>query len=165
MVGMLVVAGALDGNQPLLGSDPPSAVGVSGQLTVTSRVEGIAGAESLKWHETLDSGWQESKRTGRPMLIFITSESCTYCDAMKKTTLCNDSVRKKLIDRFVPIQLKPDANGGVLSRVKIPAYPTTLVARPHGKVIAHRIGYQPPKEFCDLLNNVAMAEPSVNPVR
>ncbi|WP_283435360.1 thioredoxin family protein [Neorhodopirellula lusitana] len=113
------------------------------------------------WYETLESGWAESKKSGRPMVIFITSEQCTYCDAMKRNTLCDPSVRKRLLGRFIPIRLRPDANNRVLSRVEVTAFPTTLVAESQGKVVAHRVGYQPVEKFHELLSEVAVAGATV----
>ena len=109
------------------------------------------------WHEELKTGWEASKETGRPMLIFITSEECTFCDAMKENTLCDPTVRERLFQRFIPIRLRPDANNRVLSRIKVTTFPTTLVAHPRGKVLAHRIGYQPVDRFHELLSEVATA--------
>lgn len=110
-----------------------------------------------RWHEELETGWEASKETGRPMLIFITTEQCTFCDAMKENTLCDPTVRERLFRRFIPIRLRPDANNRVLSRIKVTTFPTTLVAHPRGKVLAHRIGYQPVDRFHELLSEVATA--------
>lgn len=117
----------------------------------------------LTWFDNFEAGWDAAKQTGRPMVIFITSEECTYCDAMKKNTLCEPSVRNRLLTRFIPIRLRPDANNRVLSRVKVTAFPTTLVAHPRGKVLAHRVGYQPVDQFHDLLSVVTSSEmPTTN---
>lgn len=116
------------------------------------------------WHIELETGWEASKATGLPMLIFITSEQCAYCDAMKENTLCDPTVRERLFRRFIPIRLRPDANNRVLSRIKVTTFPTTLVAHPRGKVLAHRIGYQPVESFHELLSEVAsLNTPSNSP--
>ncbi|MEM9368191.1 MAG: thioredoxin family protein [Planctomycetota bacterium] len=127
--------------------------GVGGTLTSSSRNIPGQTSPALSWHDDLQSGWEASKSTGRPMLIFITSESCVYCDAMKDQTICNDRILRRLADRFVAIRLRPKVNGRVLSRIKVPAYPTTLVAAPEGKVIAHKVGYQPVDALAQLLES------------
>lgn len=99
----------------------------------------------VTWHTDLQSGWRESKRLGVPMVIFITSEDCVYCDAMKQNTWCNQSIKQRLANKFVAIRLNPKRNGSTLDRIKIETYPTTLLGSPNGKVIAHRVGYQPPE--------------------
>jgi protein disulfide-isomerase len=127
-------------------------------LASTKIVSGGSNADPV-WHESLQSGWEASKRSGRPMLIFITSAQCSYCDAMKKNTLCDPTVRERLFRGFVPIRLRPDANNRVLSRIQVTTFPTTLVAHPRGKVLAHRIGYQPANRFHELLSEVAVTGP------
>ena len=119
---------------------------------------GVVREPEIQWFDSLESGWKAARETGRPMVIFITSEHCLYCDAMKKNTLCEPSVRDRLLKRFIPIRLRPDSNARVLSRVEVTAFPTTLVAHPRGKVVAHRIGYQPVDQFHQFLSEVATAE-------
>lgn len=128
-----------------------SATPVDGQNRVVAEPQ-------IQWFDSLESGWKAARETGRPMVIFITSEHCAYCDAMKKNTLCESSVRDRLLERFIPIRLRPDSNAQVLSRVEVTAFPTTLVALPRGKVVAHRIGYQPVDQFHQFLSEVATAE-------
>lgn len=125
-----------------------------GQELASATAAGSGPVNEPRWHEELESGWQASKETGRPMVIFITSKQCTFCDAMKENTLCDPTVRERLFRRFVPIQLRPDANNRVLSRIKVTTFPTILVAHPRGKVLAHRIGYQPVDRFHELLSEV-----------
>ncbi|MEP4684908.1 MAG: thioredoxin fold domain-containing protein, partial [Rhodopirellula bahusiensis] len=88
------------------------------------------------------------------MLIFITSEHCRFCDAMKQNTLCDASIRSRLANGFVPIILRTDTNPEILARIPVQTYPTTLLAVPRGKVIAHRVGYQPPDRLHELLGLV-----------
>ena len=106
------------------------------------------------WHTNLKSGWAEARKRNLPMVIFITSRRCHYCDAMKRNTWCNDQVQRNMAGKFVAIELTPERNEATLKRIKIPAFPTTLLGIPSGKVIAHRVGYQPPTELRGLLAEV-----------
>ena len=110
------------------------------------------GPPPIMWHESLESGWQASRTSGRPMLIFITSDHCDYCDAMKSSTWCESSIRDRVGSGFVAIRLKRDRNKKSLSRVKVAIYPTTLIGTPEGKVIGKRFGYQPPSRLHQLLS-------------
>ncbi|TWT96501.1 thioredoxin family protein [Neorhodopirellula pilleata] len=140
-------------------SETRSAVAATGLTNSTAGdASPLAATEELKWFDTLESGWKAARDTGRPMVIFITSDHCQYCDVMKKNTLCEPSVRDRLLKRFIPIRLRPDSNAQVLSRVEVTAYPTTLVAHPRGKVLAHRIGYQPVEQFHEFLSEAAPTE-------
>lgn len=111
----------------------------------------LVSADTPMWHDNFETGWDAARRSGRPMLIFITSEHCQFCDAMKKNTLCDAGIRSRIAAGFVPIILRPDTNPSILARIPVTTYPTTLLAIPRGKVIAHRVGYQPPDRLHELL--------------
>lgn len=109
---------------------------------------------SEPWFDDFQKGWEESKRRGVPMVVFITMDRCLYCDAMKKDTWCDQSILEKLGGEFVPIRLHRDRDANLLSRIKVPAYPTTLLASPEGKVLAHRVGYQPPSAMHHVMQEI-----------
>ncbi|WP_146522046.1 thioredoxin family protein [Stieleria varia] len=112
-------------------------------------------ASGVQWHDNLEAGWRQARQLKRPMVIFITSRQCIYCDAMKRDTWCDQSVTQQLRDGYVAIRLTPEHNAETLSRIKVPAYPTTLIGLPEGKVVAHRIGYQPANTVRSLLGEIA----------
>lgn len=109
----------------------------------------------IVWHDNLDSGWRESQRTGRPMVIFITAARCHYCDAMKQATWRNLGIERRVNNEFVAVQLSPEHNPQELSRITVEVFPMTIVAVPQGKVIGHRKGFQPPERLHELLNRAA----------
>ena len=116
-------------------------------VSIQGSAVNIGVQQPIVWHTDLQSGWREAKRRNVPMVIFITTESCIYCDAMKRDTWCNQSVRDRLSGKFVAIRLTKKLNQKTLSRIKVPTYPTTLFGTPNGKIIGHRAGYQPPAEM------------------
>ncbi len=115
----------------------------------------IQSPSAITWHRDLESGWRESRRTGRPMVIFITAAHCRYCDAMKSATWHDRSVESRVAADFVAVQLCPEENSAELSRVQVNVYPTTIVALPQGKVVDHRKGFQTPALLHGLLSRVA----------
>ncbi len=112
---------------------------------------GSSAEPAIDWHEDFDAGWRAAKQSGRPMVIFITSRRCRYCDAMKRDTWTDGTIRSRLKNGFVAIRLSPDRNADILRRIHVPAYPTTLIGHPDGKVLAHKVGYQPPGALHQLL--------------
>ena len=145
MVGMGI------GSVLLLAGGAMRTVTAEDQHLVVNRLT-MPGSAEIAWHESLESGWRVSRASGRPMVIFITSDRCTYCDAMNRSTWCESSVRDRVGSSFVAIRLKQGRNQKSLSRVKVQTYPTTLIGTPGGKVIAKRAGYQPPRSLHQLLS-------------
>ncbi len=129
------------------GSETPGDPPFSSRLITT----GSTTTAPVIWHDDFEQGWKAAKASGRPMLIFITSRRCHFCEAMKKTTWCDGQIQRELSKGFVAIRLSPGQNATVLKRIEVPAYPTTLIGHPDGKILAHKVGYQPPKEMFKLL--------------
>ncbi len=136
-------------------------LGISGQKMACGEMPDMRAPNDLGatfapiWYDDFDKGWRESKRRGLPMVVFITSENCIYCDAMKKDTWCNGEILGQLRQNFVAIQLKRGRDSELLSRIEVPSYPMTLVASPEGKVMEQRVGYQPPDQVRKLFSEVA----------
>lgn len=134
---------------PTIQADQGSTKFLSSTSTA-ARYPDMAGPQ-VSWHDNLQSGWQEARLRGVPMVIYITSDHCRYCDAMKRDTWCDGSIGRRLVGEFVAIRLSQKANASTLSRIKVPAYPMTLVGVPEGKIISHRVGYQPVAAMHSLL--------------
>ncbi len=124
--------------------------------------EAVPGVGDIQWHDDLDEGWKAARESRRPMLIFITSDHCHYCDSMKQITWRNGGVQKRLQDDFVAIRLSPDRNAETLSRIRIPGYPTTLIGHPDGKILAHKVGYQAPAEISRLMETANPIDESIS---
>ena len=88
------------------------------------------------------------------MVIYITSDGCKYCAAMKRDTWCDAKIREQLAAGFVAIRLTPRDNARVLNRIDVSTYPMTLIGAPQGKIIEHRVGYQPPRLMHKLLSKI-----------
>lgn len=128
----------------------PSAAEMPGEMLregtqlISSAAGVMTGAQSrVTWHDSMKSGWAESKRRKVPMVIFITSGHCRFCDAMKRDTWCDREIGTRLASDFVAIRLTPELNASTLGRIKVETYPMTLIGTPEGKIIGKRIGYQP----------------------
>lgn len=121
--------------------------GVRHAATLDAGAQALGAPAARIWYENFDAGWRESRRRGLPMVVYITSDHCIYCDAMKRDTWGNDGIVSQLRGGYIAIRLHRDRDSAVLSRIVVPAYPTTLIASPEGKVISHRVGYQPPSEI------------------
>ncbi len=129
----------------------PDSIGEMPQL-VSSSIPSPVVSSNVSWHTTLESGWAESRRLNLPMVIYISAERCTYCDAMKHNTWCDRSVQQDLANGFVAISLTREQNSSTLDRIHVETYPTTLIGIPKGKIIAHRNGYQPVTAMKELLS-------------
>jgi hypothetical protein len=72
---------------------------------------------------------------------------------MKRDTWHDRAISRQISRRFVAIELDAQRNAQTLTQLSVPAFPTTLVASPVGKVVSHRVGYQSPDEMLALLGD------------
>lgn len=126
--------------------DEASATGPSMMAGPSAARGGLAAGvgRPIKWHRDFNAGWQEARRRRLPMVIYITSAKCRYCEAMKQQTWCDPAISDQVNDQFVAITLNPTENADVLSRIDVPVYPMTLVGVAEGKIVGHLKGFQRP---------------------
>lgn len=136
----------------LVSADSP--VGQSSMESATLVSAGMASGEGVVWHEDFQKGWSVARKTGLPMVIFITSKRCHFCDAMKRNTWCDGAVLKNVKEKFVAIRLTPERNSETLKRIDVPAFPTTLIGHPDGRIVGHRVGFQPPAAMKTFLQGI-----------
>jgi hypothetical protein len=162
LFALLVWTGLIGGASESFAVSPSVSVGDTVSAGDTVAASAMPGGDSsaprplagIRWHRDFDQGWAEARRIKRPLLIYITAPGCVYCEAMKRDTWCDKSVESAVGQAFVAIELSPEDNAKVISRIKVKTYPMTLIGIPEGKIIAHRDGYQPPGEMKTLLKSI-----------
>lgn len=121
-------------------------------------VTGAANAEPLErpanWHDNISSAWKQAKELDRPILIYVASNSCTFCRKMEHGTLKNPEVARQVEARFVGVSINSSNQPNVARSLRIRAYPTTLVYAPDGKLITSMRGYVGPEEFHQKLKSI-----------
>lgn len=131
-------------------------------LAVLSIVASLSGAAvqaespitQRDWHSDISVAWKEAKQLGRPILIYVASNQCTYCRKMERATLEDPKVAKQVKDGFVRVSINGSKQPRVAKSLRIRAYPTTLVYGHDGKLITSMRGYVGPEEFGQRLKAV-----------
>lgn len=98
---------------------------------------------SIRWRTNLRSAANEVRASGRPMLINITADWCSYCTRMKNQTFRDAGFVAELNrSGFIPVRLDADTNRELVSRLGIRSLPTTLLVSPELKVQETLQGFQ-----------------------
>ncbi len=99
--------------------------------------------QQIHWHTSAEQAWQEMRDHDRPLLLFVTTNGCRYCDKMKGDTYADDDVRTDVDGSFVALRINADneATEQWLARFGIRLYPTTLLISPQSKLIDRIDGY------------------------
>ena len=106
---------------------------------------GTALAESekpspLNWLSFKD-GWKQMRAEGRPMMMFVTMESCHHCDRMKRETYRESSVIANIRKNFIPVRVDGKKHPQLLRDIKLKLYPTTVFVAPNSEILAQVTGY------------------------
>ena len=83
----------------------------------------------------------------RPMLIFITMDSCPHCHRMLDTTYADVSVARAIADEYVPTMINATEDTKLAQRFGVRIYPTTFVVGPNNRLIDKIEGYVPAETF------------------
>ncbi len=59
----------------------------------------------IAWSGSLTTAWRAAREQQRPLLLFVTMDTCVHCQKMKQTTLKDAAVQSDLKERFIPVAL------------------------------------------------------------
>jgi thiol:disulfide interchange protein DsbD len=154
---------------PLGGFDaflpPRQATDVSLLAGMQARVEGSGAFEThggVAWHQSRTAAFEESRRTGRPVLIDFTGYTCTNCRHMEATVLSQPAIAQRIDRSFVPLQLWTDnaETGPALQRYQLEltgriALPTYAVVHPDGQLVSQLSGVTSEERYAAFLDAAA----------
>lgn len=113
--------------------------------------DGAREDQGLVWSDNLGTAWRIARDEQRPLLLFVTMDSCLYCQKMKLTTLKDAAVQDELKDRFVPVALNVKDEPEFVRTLRVRTFPTLVVIEPNGDVAESIVGYQTPTQLRDKL--------------
>ena len=107
-------------------------------LLITFQVVLIAGE--------LTSAMIQAKKEGRPLMVMVTSKSCTFCEKMRTTTLTNPMVEESIRD-FMFIEVDQDTADAQRFLGKYMTYAPTIFFLSKYKIINKAEGYLSSTDF------------------
>ena len=116
-------------------------------IVVLILVVGTSQGAEVSWFHSPDKALAAAETSQRPLLLFVGSKHCRYCQKMKRQTFANQQVVKQIQQGFVPLAIDADASPEVVKQLGVQGLPTTIVVSPQGTVLARLKGYAPPKRL------------------
>lgn len=108
-------------------------------------------APAIEWVEDPAEAIAEARRTGKPILAYLTSDHCGYCKKMEKETWSQPAIGRLVARGFVPLKLHAKDHPEEVAALKVKAFPTTVLISPQGKAFAGKPGFMEPLELAQLL--------------
>jgi thioredoxin-related protein len=99
------------------------------------------------WHRDWDSAWHEAQAQDRPILCFVTMESCYYCEKMSRDTYSNRDVLQLIQRDYVLASTDVNRDPELIRRLNIRQFPTTLIIGADASVVDAITGYVGPEQL------------------
>jgi protein disulfide-isomerase len=117
-----------------------------GSVTVLS-----AEPTGIEWNSNVDSAWKSAKVVQQPLLLFVTSDDCLYCRKMEAETYTHREVVSRVSKVFVATTAKGSEIPGLVNKLGIRVYPTTVIISPDAQVIDAMSGFVSASEMASRL--------------
>lgn len=110
----------------------------------------VAAADgSIGWQTNYGEARNQALRSGRPVLVSVSSKNCGWCRKLEQTTFRDPRVVNLMNGQTVP--LKVDANDpshqALVEALRLQGVPTLAVITPDGRIIANQAGYLDASQF------------------
>ena len=98
-------------------------------------------------HTNVDHAWAAVQQLQRPLLLFVSTNNCYFCDKMEAETYIHPQIQTSLQTLFVTAKIKKEQNPQLVEQLGVRAFPTTLLIAPNGDLITRIEGFANPKKF------------------
>ena len=91
---------------------------------------------ALDWNDWDDATLERASEEQRIILLFLVANWCRYSQEMEQGTFADESVRKRLASRYIPIRVDAARRPDLDSRFNMGGWPTVAALTPKGELIA-----------------------------
>ncbi|QDV14398.1 thiol:disulfide interchange protein precursor [Rosistilla oblonga] len=111
----------------------------------------------IRWINSVRQAQQKWSASRKPLLVYVTSESCFFCKKLDQATWMDPSVGDLVKERFVKLKVNGQRNHAIAQQLNVTAFPTVIVLSADGQVLGRRDGFVEPTEMSAFLQTVAPA--------
>ncbi len=104
-------------------------------------------AQEIQWLRSAEQAAQVASQTGKPILVYVRSANCHYCDLMQ-SNVWQDPTASTIINRdFVPLKLTREDNPGAIEVLHIKGFPSTMIFSADRRYVDRLDGYVESERF------------------
>ncbi len=121
--------------------------------------------EGVQWLRSATEAANAAEKTGKPILVYVRSASCHYCDLMKRNIFDNPTASEQVMRDFIPLKLTREENAEAIKSLGVKGYPSTFVFSADRRYVGRIDGYVEPQEFAAAMNKARTATAPTKLVR
>lgn len=126
---------------------------------VSQQYQAVGYTPQISWTSDYAQGLEQSRRTGRPMLVKVSAEWCSYCQRMKRDTFSDQGIVRDISSAFVPVALDADHNRRLIQQMGVRTLPAIVIITPDLRIVDRIEGYKTARQLnASLLRHTQRAE-------
>lgn len=106
-----------------------------------------AQADEVSWQTAPQKAVQISRKSARPILVYLGAGYCGYCRRMEQTTWRDAAVDRIVRDQYVPLKIDAERDAKLVKALGIQTLPTVFVVSPAAGLLGRVDGYAGPAEM------------------
>lgn len=110
---------------------------------------------TLRWEQDFRAAAEQSRQSGRPLLVRVTADWCSYCQKMKRETFADQSIMRDISRGFIAVNVDADTNRQLVQQMRVETLPTTLVIDSNMRIVERLEGFQTPQQLSQALRRHA----------
>lgn len=110
-------------------------------------------SNNIAWADSYTAAQEQSKQSGKPVILFFTGEWCVPCKIMKRNVFANDQVASLVNASFIPVTINLDdaKMADTVKHYNIITTPNTIITDSQGNVLQQKEGGMSKADFLELL--------------
>lgn len=115
--------------------------------------QNVATAE-IQWIQSISQAQQKWNTASKPLLVYVTSDSCVYCQKLDHGTWMDPTVGDLVNNQFVKLKVDGRRNRALAQQLSVRAFPAVVVLSAQGRLMGRRDGYVNSTEMLDFLQTL-----------
>ncbi len=123
-------------------------------------------AEEVQWLRSAEQAADIATKTGKPILVYVRSASCHYCDLMQSNVWQDPTASAIVMRDFVPLKLTQEENAASVQVLQVTRFPATIIFSADRRYVDKIDGYLAPQQFLAAVNKMQFSSAAgSSPVR
>lgn len=101
----------------------------------------------IPWLRSATEAAIQSQKTGKPILVYVRSQNCHYCDLLQKNTWQDQATKERVLREMIPLKLTLEENKEAIEAMKVKGFPSVIIFSPRREYLGRIDGYVTPEQF------------------